>query len=493
MADPIEGNPAIPGDATPGPPNPPADPIEGNPVIPGDATPGPPNSPADPEVPKELWYIGLGISLLLILAGLFGMAIYDRLYSVGALAVCIGFGIVLVIFGTRASGNFLTFAVVGSGAMAIALYLLLRSYPIAVAPSYMVGDIYNTSIFNAVRGSGKRVFLTGQLVPNGDFRFVIAGDEIGNRFVKFSFDLPDGYLQSDGSELKEFSINCISAVDLKTSIDHGESLSLEEGAGGEFKLVEASSGRKLGRMNAQDCNAPSAEPTIVDEVGFLSWFFSPAYAQDSTAFDIPKAVAILESDDGYLRDLARDQLASLRGAEAYEAVVGSWNISESSYRADLGRLVAWSSAIRQDRASAVTLAEALTADQLSYVVQLTGQGDITMRQYATEVLHRLLETTSWPNGPSAERAQEIVAATLSVLSPLSLNPLTKPSMQFSPDNLLYNTIVAIGFAECNIGATYRPLVAVALSDLAVRLRASAASPKTNAKLANVLDALKACP
>lgn len=119
---------------------------------------------------------------------------------------------------------------------------------------------------------------------------------------------------------------------------------------------------------------------------------------------------------------------------------------------------------------------------------MTGQGDITMRQYATELLHRLLETTSWEGGPGPRRAQEIVAATLSGLSP-DFAPLPKPDMTFQSENLLYNTLVAIGFTECNIGAPYRPQVVAALAGRGGQL---GGAPRTKDKLHEVLASLKRC-
>lgn len=455
-------------------------------------------SASQPGVPKELWIVGLVFSLVLIGAGFVAMAQdYARLFSIGALAVCIGFGIALTVFGTRAGGTFLNFNVVGGGAMAVALYFVLYMNPISPPDSkYLEGIIYDTSLFKNVRGRAKDVFLTGRSGGgSGDFRFVIFEREIGGGSVKFSFDFPEGGTQ------KEFFINCISAQDLKAAINRRErfSLSLQKVQPAEdaqtevrFQLIETSSGREIGRMNELNCGTSDATPSVSGAVGYLDWFASAAYAQQGPNVDIPNAIALLESEDGNQRDYAREQLALLRGATAYTAVADSWNIKESSYRSDLGRLVAWSAAIDQNRATAVTLAEALSPAQLRYIVQLTGQGDITMRQFATEVLHRLLETTGWPNGPSAARAEEIVEATLAVFASPGPELLPKAGVQLKPDSLLYNTVVAVDFTQCNIGAPYRQDVVAALSSLDARLSSSDNSSKTAKKVRQVLVALKAC-
>lgn len=450
----------------------------------------PPGTANDLGVPKELWKVGVAFSVLLIAIGLLVMAVSNSLFSVGALAVCIGFGVALAVFGNRAGGRFLTFNVAGGGAMAVALYLLLMKFPIAPPPEtikYLRGEIYQTDKVMNVRGLAKQLFLTGRIAENGSFRFVVFENEIGDGFVRFNFDFPD-----DGA-VKEFFIDCISSKEFKSYIGKGDlALYLEEQTGGRFRLFDRAKGIAIGGFNQQDCAANPTEPSVNDEVGFLDWLSIAAHAQEGKDIDIRNAIDLLESDDGDERDSAREQLASLRGAEAYEVVVGSWDVDDSSYRADLGRLVAWSAAIGQDRATAVTLAEALSPVQLAYLVQLTGQGDITLRQFATEVLHRLLETTSWPNGPSPARAEEIVAATLAGMEPSGIKAIPKPDVQFKPDSVLYNSVVALLFAQCNIGASYRPSVIEALSELATRLKSAGDAPKTAANVAKALTALEKC-
>ena len=62
-------------------------------------------------------------------------------------------------------------------------------------------------------------------------------------------------------------------------------------------------------------------------------------------------------------------------------------------------------------------------------------------------------------------------------------------MALRVDNLLYNTIVAIGFAECNIGDPYRQQVVAALTERGNQLRGA---PKTKKRLDEVVAGLKRC-
>lgn len=453
----------------------------------------------DSEIPYELWRKGIWFSILLISGGLIVMWMADGLsadilLSIGALAVCIGFGIALAVFGNRAGGTFLTFNVVGGGATAIALYLLIGINPIKNTPKFLIGNIYQTSKLKDVRGRAEQVFLTGRTTVDGDFRFFAFENELGNGVVRFNFEWPEDIIANDESIPKELFINCIPAETLKNAIALGQTLSLElEALGeGQFRLMNTSSGVAMGRQNDSNCFDPISEPSIADEVGSLDIFLLMAFAQVGEPVDIPMNLALLESADGELRDQAREKLASLREADAYKAVVDSWNIFDSSYRADLGRLVAWSTAINQDRAMAVLLAEALSSDQLRYVVQLTGQGDITMRQLATNVLYRLLETTSWPSGPSPERAQNIVEVTLEALTINGPELVLKSSMRFIPDNLLYNTIVAVDFANCNILDVYRLQILDRMTALSAELVTVPSKARTSDKIKKVIDNFGTC-
>lgn len=446
---------------------------------------------ADSGVPEKLWYIGIGFSTFLILAGLAVMVWLDRLFSIGALGVCVGFGISLAVFGTRIGGLFLKFNVVGGGALAIALYLLLVIYPAQtlIYIKYLDGEIYRTGHLDDVRGRAKDTFITGRTTRGGNFRFVVFENEIGDGYIKFNF------VFSQDHKPRELFFNCISAGYFRDAIKRGGNLSLEldQIDADTFRLIDTARGKEIGRMNEFQCGETVSYVGAGKEIGIASWLSLAANAQDMKSDEILRAIELLESDQSDQRYFAREQLGSLQEPNEFRIVTESWNVNESSYRADLGRLVAWSEAIFRDRAAAVTLAESLSSYQMEYLVQLTGQGDITMRQLATEVLHRLLETTSWPNGPSAEHAEGIVGAILAVVDTVEGPvPIEKASMEFSNNDRLYNTIVAIEFAECNVGKIYRAQLVRALAALRSQAGFANDRPRTTARIDKVVNILMAC-
>jgi hypothetical protein len=109
------------------------------------------------------------------------------------------------------------------------------------------------------------------------------------------------------------------------------------------------------------------------------------------------------------------------------------------------------------------------------------------------VHHSLLETTSWPSGPTPATAKEMVGAVIDVLRDPDAAATRKPDVAFSPDNRIYNTVVAIGFTDCNIAAALRGEVIGVLNQLQRRLAAAANAPRTLKKLNAVLARLKTCP
>lgn len=373
--------------------------------------------------------------------------------------------------------------------MAVALYLLLFNFQIDPLESFARGKIERTDGLIQVVGSARQNFFVGRPRKNADYEFVIFERDIESNQLYFYFQFPEG------SKVKELYIGCIdsSLVREVMGSEHELILSLEDaGAEGEFRLVDNQTAKSIGKPNRTRCESDETTATTSTEVTFLGSLWTSAHAQMGETSLAEQAVKALESEDAAQRDFARTQIGMLSAPEAYRIVAESWDIAASSYRADLGRLVGWSSAIERDRKMAVYIAESLSRPQFDYLVQLTGQGDITLRQFSTEVLHRLLETTSWPQGPSAEKSQALVEAVTAGLRDPELRPIEKTDVGFSADNRLYNTIVSIGFTECNIAPTYVTGLLSAMSGLIEQFTPEANKQKTLEKLKFVTKSLQSC-
>src|ERR1700745_3728128 len=83
--------------------------------------------PVDNGVPENLVYAGIIVGLLLISFGI-GLLVVGKASLLSSLMTCVGFGIVLASFGSKAGGAWAGWTATGAGAMAILLFLILEQY-----------------------------------------------------------------------------------------------------------------------------------------------------------------------------------------------------------------------------------------------------------------------------------------------------------------------------------------------------------------------------
>jgi hypothetical protein len=81
-------------------------------------------------IPQNLVFAGIVVGLFLALGGV-SLSFLGSNVLLSSLMTCVGFGIVLVTFGSKAGGTWAGWSATGAGAMAIVLFLLLEHYTIA--------------------------------------------------------------------------------------------------------------------------------------------------------------------------------------------------------------------------------------------------------------------------------------------------------------------------------------------------------------------------
>lgn len=445
--------------------------------------------PADQGFPVGLTYTGLAVGVGLLAAGLGTMVYSIQLYGIGVLSLCIGLAITLAVFGNRAEGTIFRFNVAGAGAMAIVLYLLLLFYPIIPFEIYAKGKIQQTEGLAGVLGTARNEFFVGRPQKTGNYEFVIFEKDLGPGQLYFHFQFPQE------STVKELYIGCINSSVVKAAMEKRSELSftLEQGqAGGEYQLIDNDTSAPIGKLNRKRCNEGDTDRIPTSEIGWLNMLIPSAHAQQPKAFDLQSVTRSLEAEDPGQRDFGRSQIGSIAAENEFAALAADWNVATSSYRNDLGHLVGYSTAIDQDRQRAVYIANSLSTEQLRYLVQLTGQGDFTLRQFATEVLHRLLETTGWPSGPEPDKSKAIIDAVIEGVRTTDFQVVKKPEVDFSSENRLYNTLVSVGFTECNIAPQYRPGLISAVQQLTAELSSLPDKAKTRAKSEQVARRLSSC-
>jgi hypothetical protein len=165
----------------------------------------------------------------------------------------------------------------------------------------------------------------------------------------------------------------------------------------------------------------------------------------------------------------------LRDAASIKAVVLGWKAPWKP-QVDTSLLVAWVRSIRQDRATAVPIASAMTREQLNHIVALAGTGDETTRYNATELLSWMLQSTGWPSGTPAPQADAILDAVLQPFSETqSFFQLGGKDSSALADRgrSAFNAMVALNDARC-------VLKDPASSRASTALRAFASSPQVQA-------------
>lgn len=449
-------------------------------------------------IPWELRYVAIAVGLLLFGAGIAGIILgSSRAYGVSVLSLCIGFGIILAVFGANAHGRIFNFNVVGGAAITVVLYLLLYYLPIHSVEPYLKGKIEGSKSLDGVLGSAREFFFVGRKDTGQDYEFVLFESDLSSNQLYFFFDFPDENENGSG-RVKELYIGCIDTNILKNSLGNNDPviLSLNKNDDGTaYTLINNKTGRSLGRPTKKRCVNDETENTVLDTVSIFTEFLSEANAQSVGVenFDIMNTLIELNSEDPLVRDSSRDDIAKLSSLEEFRIVSDEWDIASSSYRDDLGRLVGWSSAISRDRRTAVHIAESLSPKQYEYLVQLTGQGDYTLRRWSTEVLHRLIESTSWPNGPVKSASDALFDALSAGLRDPEFHPVNKQFISYSEDNRLFNTLIALEFAKCNISSTQLQNLNSELKSLEEKLIMMSGKDKTKLKLENVRRQLSSCP
>jgi hypothetical protein len=448
---------------------------------------------ADQGVPRELAFIGIVVGMICVLFGLYVTVYHSRIYNVGIFSFCVGFGIILGVFGARAAGTWRSWSVAGCGALAIIAFLLLTYKPTPLDSRYVRGEITQAKGVSNVTGTASHAFLVGKGNGEDDFRFVVFPEDMESKEFFFTFDMVQ-----ESNDFKTFFIGCIASQLIDDAMEQHTSLSLslefgkDQQGNPEYYLLDARQNSRWGQFNKRRCPAGDAPPPAAAALDPLSMFSNVARAQSVDDEKLAYLISELESENGDSRDFARELLSNQREPAAYQAMTSTWDVARSSYRADLGRLVVWASAISQDPRMAVYVADALNPGQIAYVTQLMGQGDATMRQYATEVFSRLLATTSRSDGPAVDKLNTITEAATGVFINRQSQTVEKIDVVFKRENMEYNTLVSINFSGCDIGRTYRPVILAALRQYQVQIGPNAEMQKTNGLLWQVITQLSNC-
>lgn len=385
-----------------------------------------PDSPS--RVP--LWLSTFGILIGLVLVGflVFGAQFFDNSPYMGLneyrLTLCIGFGLILTGFGTRAAGTWKSWSVAGSGAAAVMLYLLL--WQTAEEPKQSIED---PAIVARVEGGFHPATKVVQVeAPNSEKLYTSwhrVAQTLKVRIEKRHLDTGCiGFVEfvptDDGSDLVDMTtyipVGFFKKLFKKELHKAAEHLALGYDTATNTLFQDAQKQNPISHSTCPIGRATGAMP--VRDVSSLlqktfALIFPVARAQNKELIDN------LSSDNALVRREAR-QLLAKEGVDAIAPVMAALDASPASYRLQIGALVMLSEMLRSTDMEKEIRAK-LTDENIQRLAKLVAYNDETMRQSATKTMTlladpRAVETLFGvieenPNSDGAVNAAKVIVRT----------------------------------------------------------------------------------
>lgn len=345
-----------------------------------------------PQWTSPVFYSGLGIGGLLIIAGFASTMFNVGTPAMAALVLAGGLGIILGAFGATALLKYQGLTVTGVGVLAIVLYSLLtggtaRHLIIAVkgVPPGSQASLYaDDELHGSLRGKGYEFVLLNNAIKAGTMDFSLAWTGVDKR--------PN-----------EALIAGISVETIRKLV----------GSGQTTEWIFSAADRSLtigGRTFSNGRNdMPKQEAALLSGFGFVG----SAHAQEGP-LAVPEIVLDdLDSDNLYLRRLARAKLGEL-GPDAVPTMMEYWKADPGSYYKSLGVSVALTKMLDENQNNANAVGNWLQAEDYMVLVDATNAKDPTLQKYATDFLSGLGSPAStpiiigaWPTASTEGQANSI--------------------------------------------------------------------------------------
>lgn len=435
--------------------------------------PGVTDGQDDSDSPHRIipWFIIFSAicGFVIIAAGFFATDVDPRLSYAQWPMISVGMAIVMGAVGAQVTTKLKW--VSASGAAAMVLVFSHVFTPTTDSP-FVYGHLRGTQESVAVVVKGQTRFLSGKTDSDGYWQFFALDNWLNGEIFSITMTLDT---ETGGPPV---IIGCIDlqllreAVGLPSGLDLTLARIASATEGEEWVLVKTSESEKLGHFGNPEC--PVNFPDLT--VGDLGQSKDGGFGSDLAGLLIPQAAAQeavdprqlyygLSSGNLEVQTDARDSIAGLREGEAIATIIENWSPEQSSQEVDTNLMVAWVSAIRQDRALAVPIATEMSPDQLAYIVALTGSTDRTARYNATELLSWMTQATGWPNPVPEDQSKLLFEAVLAPYQdPVAFARSFAGRDELDVGNVSYNALVALNWAACAMAEDDRAMVADVLAE-----------------------------
>jgi hypothetical protein len=344
----------------------------------------PVNVERDPGMPSRLVLSAILVGLFLVLTGIaLSIAAVTFIYNekallLGQLTACVGFGIVLAAFGTRAQGTWRNWALAGAGASAVALFLVLTQSPTGSSPSFQkLGHIQGEfdQVANVQIRDVEPFFIRKE--SNSLLHFIILDKQFRTNWIDVTIETTEKgpgkerfRMTSEATIIEQYLRNPNTVIkwqfDYATrKIKDGNKILFEERDPSERQFGERP------RPNAS----------------FLH-LFAPIGAAYAARLDTRTLIEGLKSDEPSVRRNARDGLIAL-GPAAVTPMMSTLRRTPSEYRLRVGVIYCLAEMLRA-KVDRTALIGVLTDEDIRLLVNAASfDEDTTVRLEATEFLFYL--------------------------------------------------------------------------------------------------------
>lgn len=338
--------------------------------------------------PRYFW-AGLLVGLMLFAAGV-GLALLDAAARIYPLTMCIGFGLVLAAFGTRAvvrggkDGG--VGIVAGAGAVAVALYaafVWLTPEPPApvAAPIKKIEVSGDLDQVTSLRLIDDGPLFSRRTDDARSYKFVMLDAKVASQILRMVVDTREATRETFEMRADRAVIEPLlgESADLNWRLNYAAQTVTDHRGRVLFRSFEELDEMLLGA---------AAEPRRPG-LGLIG----AAHAADVNPVDVVTLIEDLRAEDTSVRRLARDRLAAA-GPSAVPALMAALAADPGDYRLRLGVTSALNAMLRRLPADAAAVAGHLDEADLDRLVAAVGDPDKTIRLYATEFLYQLRDPRS---------------------------------------------------------------------------------------------------
>jgi hypothetical protein len=341
---------------------------------------------------------GIVVGLILVFLGI-GLLAMGRGSLLSALMTCVGFGIVLASFGSKAGGSYAGWSVTGAGAMAIALFLVLQQFQPA-APLYKTGklraDLSKIADIRIIFDVAPIYLYRDKNILS--YRFILLDHKLRSERLSIQVDTTE---KGEGLESFEMIADA-KTVQSRYLAEDDKQIQWEF----DYNQRVVKDGKDV-IFSVPDSLQPAAAP---QRSSLLDWLpsleISSAFAQGAAAGSDPAVVDYitkLKSDDASVRRNAREDLAAM-GAPAVGTMMSALRSDGSDYRVRLGVVYALSQALKHNPDQRSAISSALKSEDFPALVAAASDDDKTIRQQGADFLYTLQDPRALPSSIEAAKS-----------------------------------------------------------------------------------------